>query len=165
MSSTSGNVNGSDWLFNSDESSSITNTLFTSPFSQPPLLQTTPQRTKEEAWRQISLACASSSAQAPFGNSVPHNSMLFPSSTAAHDPTSFNFTHPMMQNYDQLLCYNGPFIINPNQGLSNASSCSSSFGTSKKKRVYEFDHRPETPMPDDLVLLHNQSGILDPTFC
>nr|XP_011460679.1 PREDICTED: protein FD-like [Fragaria vesca subsp. vesca] len=96
-----------------------------------------PNNTMEETWRQTYLASLSSSAQAPFANDVPHPHNY--SSTAAHDPTtSSNFPHPMMQNY-QLFCYNGPLIINPNQGFDNTST-SSSFGTRKNKRVYEYDH-------------------------
>ncbi|XP_050370743.1 protein FD-like [Argentina anserina] len=134
MSSTRGS--GKEAGNGADESSSVTNTLFTSPFSPP--------RTMEEAWRHISLASPSYSARAPFGNGIPNDSMLISSSTAA-EPTSLDFPHPMMQNqlYCQLFCINRPFVINPDQGLANSTS--SCFGTGKKKRVLDYASNSEDP--------------------
>lgn len=91
----------------------------------------------EDAWKHINHASLSSFARVPFGNGPPNNSMVISSSTTA-DPTSLNSPPPMMQNqhYFQLFRINTPIIINPNQGLGDASS---SFGTGKEKRLPESD--------------------------
>lgn len=118
-----------------EESSSITNT----PFSQ----TTPPRTTMEDAWKHINHASLSSFARVPFGNGLPNNSMVISSSTTA-DPSSLNSPPPMMQNQHnfRLFYINTPIIINPNQGLANASS---SFGTENKKRLPESDLISEDP--------------------